>query len=85
MNAVLQMNLKIIDAHLWTGCVEFSRTILALDARIIHVFDIFWGRGVGSDGDGEVSNGADGCVAHCSLKVVVGVVEFKLGESSVEP
>lgn len=76
MNAILQVNLEIVNAHLWTGCVELSRAILALDARIIHVFNIFRGRGVGSDRDREVSDGAHGCVTHCSLEVVVGVVDF---------
>lgn len=85
MNPIFQMHLEIIDAHFRPRGVQFARAVLALDAWVVHVLDVF-GRGrVGPDGDGHVGCGADSGVAHCAFEGVVGVVLLQALEGAREP
>jgi hypothetical protein len=73
MNPILQMDLKIINAHKWTRCIQFPRTIFTLDPRVIAEFGIWRDGAVGANADGLVCFGGDGCVTHCAFEEIVRV------------
>ena len=85
MQPILQMHLEIIHPHLRPWRIQLAWAILTLDSRIVHEFDIVWGWGVWTHADGEVGEGADGSVAHCTFEGVVRVGLLETGEGVGEP
>lgn len=84
MQPVLQMHLKIINAHLRPRGIHFARTIQASNARVIHVFDVFL-RLVYIEKYGLISGSADGGVPHCAFELIVGVALLEALKSLDEP
>ena len=75
MLPILKMHFKVPHRGFRTGGVQFPRTVMAADARQVHVFDAFWGRLAGwGRGAGEFGGGVDGRVAHHAFEAVVGVL-----------
>lgn len=79
------MDLEIVDAHLRTRGVELARAVGALDAGVVHEFDVIRGGGIGADGDGEVGFVADGGVSHRAFEGVVGVAFLEAPQGVREP
>ena len=85
MDFVLQMNLKIVHTRFRTRRVQLARTVFTPYPWIIHELHIFWSGGIGADGDGEVSNGGDGSVAHITFEGVVRIVVLEACEGDCKP
>jgi hypothetical protein len=61
MLPILQMDFEIAYSHFGTRGVQFARTVVAADARQIHVFYSFRSRLAGwGGGAGELGGGVDG-------------------------
>ena len=85
MQPIFQVHFKIVHPHLWPRRVQFSRAVLTFDSWVVHEFDIVGSGRVGAHGDGEVGEGADCCVAHCTFEGVGRIILLQAVESVKKP
>jgi hypothetical protein len=84
MRAILQMHLKLLDAHPGAGVVQFARTIQTADAGEVLVEHVL-ARDVSGGRVRGVGGGVDGGAAHGAFEAGVWMLVAEGSEGGEEP